>query len=255
MVRPSLRRLTAAVVTAALLAGGLAAGAGTSGATGSAILLGEATGSADLTAGSSGLTAGSTDLVAATGSSSNNPDLPRTATRTVENVSATREVIGDNTGLPGDTVTYRTTVAATAAPDRLVTRIADLPSHVQVYVPGSAKVTYTAADGTRTTEAVTPVRTTAANGLDSLAVSGPGWPISAESGATLVYEITYRWTDDNVVNLTMFPTTRLDTGVALDVTGLGTVGWTAMGALAGCEQYCVWRLFDAFEFIGQRSGS
>lgn len=105
------------------------------------------------------------------------------------------------------------------------------------YVPSTAKLTYTDADGTRTTEAVTPihvgatydgVRRTDPRGME---VSSAGWPISADSGATVVFEITYQWMDfsgrpsmgDGVTY----------TGVGIDVTGLGTLDWPLMTTSLG----------------------
>jgi hypothetical protein len=197
------RRVAAIVATTALLVSGLAAG------TASAL------GSADLGVGFP-----------------NHPELIPTAIRTAENVSVTREVIGPNAGYAGDKITFRTTISATAGPARQVTRIIDR-AQLMSYVPNTAKLTYTSANGIRTTEAVTPTYVKATydgvNQTDQggMEISSAGWPISVvESGATVVFEITYQWLDfrgrpsmeDGVAHA----------GVGIDVTGLDTLDWPKM---------------------------
>ncbi|TJZ81460.1 hypothetical protein FCG67_02215 [Rhodococcus oryzae] len=206
MPRPTTltRHVATIVATTALVVSGLVAGVGTAGAIGSSDF-------------GIGLP--------------NHPELIPTATRTAENVSVTREVIGPNAGYAGDKITFKTTISAAAGPARQVTRIVDR-AQLMSYVPNTAKLTYTSADGTRTTEAVTPTYVKATyDGLNltdqgGMEVSSAGWPISVDSGATVVFEITYQWIDfrgrpsmeDGVAY----------TGVGIDVTGLDTMDWPKM---------------------------
>lgn len=208
LTRPTARRLVTASAATGLLASGLRAGAGTAGAIGSSDF-----GSSDFGLG----VPNHPGLI---------PTATRTATRTAENVSVTREVIGPNSGYAGDKITFRTTISATAGPARQVARIIER-EQLMFYVPDTAKLTYTGADGTRTTEAVTPIRVPAtydgAGRTDpgGMQVSSAGWPVSAETGATVVFEITYQWNDfrgrpsmeDGVTY----------TGVGIDLTGLGAL--------------------------------
>ncbi|MFI6428908.1 hypothetical protein [Rhodococcus oryzae] len=211
MSRPATttRRVAAAVAATTLAVSGLIAGVGTAGAVGSSDF---------------GIGAPS------------HPELIPSATRTAENVSVTREVVGPNAGYAGDEITFRTTISATSAPARQVTRIIERRG-LMSYVPNTAKLTYTDANGIRTTEAVTPTLIAATyDGLNMTdpggwEVSNAGWPIAAESGATVVLEITYKWMDfrgrpsmEDGVSYT---------GIGLDASGLGTLDWPAMTSSYG----------------------
>ncbi|MFI6428905.1 hypothetical protein [Rhodococcus oryzae] len=203
------RRLAAVTTAAALLAAGLLTGTANAETTGSVV------GSLDLT---------NLDPFGS-GSTGYEPDLQRSDTATVENVTVTREVVGPNVGTTGEKVTFRTTFATAAAPDRLITRIED--ERPQYAGLPTAKITYTNADGHRTTEAITTSPTPGSN----LVASGPGWPITA-AGATVVLEVTYIWTG----------TMRQGAGgeiqrpgVIADISGLGTQRFSPMKAETSCN--------------------
>ncbi|WP_027500163.1 hypothetical protein [Rhodococcus sp. UNC363MFTsu5.1] len=218
MSRPSspTRRLAAVATTATLLAAGLLTGTATAGANGSSESV-------------TGLSGGSVNFTNfdpfGSGSTGYDTDLQRSDTATVDNVTITRAVVGPNVTGVGEKVTYRTTFAATGAPDRLITRIDDGgPGYSK---ETSAKITYTAGDGRRTTEAITSTP-----GTDSLYVApGTGWPITA-AGATVVLEVTYTWTGtlrqgEGVVTAA--------SGVTADISGLGTQTFYPMNALVTCD--------------------
>ncbi|SEL96241.1 hypothetical protein [Rhodococcus maanshanensis] len=197
------RRLAAVATTAALLAAGLLTGTATAGATGSS--------------------GGSVDFPRF------DPDLQRLDTATVDNVTVTREVVGPNVGTEGEQVTFRTTFAATGAPDRLITRIDDQDPFPAA--SPSAEITYTKANGDRATETVTSTP----NGAGIYVAAGAGWPITG-AGATVVLEVTYTWyrTEKQAVTGDV-----QGTGVIADISGLGTQDFRSMKAQTRCVG-CDW---------------
>ncbi|MFI6428909.1 hypothetical protein [Rhodococcus oryzae] len=210
------RRLAAVATTAALLAAGLLTGTASAGATGSI----------ESVTGSSG---GSVDFTNfnpfGSGSTGYDTDLQRSDTATVDNVTITRAVVGPNVTGVGEKVTYRTTFAASGATDRLITRIDDQGPEFSKET--SAKITYTKADGGRTTETIT----TTPNTDSPYVAPGAGWPITA-AGATVVLEVTHTWTG----------TLRQGegggtaaSGVSVDISGLGTHRFYPMNALVICD--------------------
>lgn len=225
MSRPTTltRRVATVVATTALLVSGLAAGA------------------AQAQDGSS---------LGDLGSSNNNPDLPRTATITHGNTTITREIVGNNQGYAGDTVTYRTTISATEGPAREITRVSEGERYEVCQVQGlpTATITYTSGAGSRVTDTVEPAWPP--TGSDGYTVVG-SWPIDAATGATVVYESTYKWVDPAIgpTECSAFggpsnPAVR-DTPVRLDISGLDTLNWKPTGVEAACLDSCdYWSLLN-----------
>jgi hypothetical protein len=191
MSRPMMRRVASVVFASAVLAGGLAAGVGTAAAQSALPDLGSA---------------GATD-----------PGLPSTVTESFENLSVTREVVGRTVFAPSQVVTYRTTISATGAPDRIIERISDRSSGQ--YVPGSAKLTAWR-DGSMKTENVTPTV------LSGEAIFSGSWTVSSEGDKTLTLEISYR-----LPGGAAFPAggSVLDSGLSVQADGLGLKTWNPMG--------------------------
>ncbi|MGW6376878.1 hypothetical protein ACWFRB_12545 [Rhodococcus sp. NPDC055112] len=214
------RRLAAVATTAALLATGLLTGTATAGATGSIeSVTGSSGGSVDV---SNLDLVGSAERVIENG---NDPDLQRSDTATVDNVTITREVVGKNVGGGGLQVTFRTTFAATGTPDRLITRIDDQgPKYTG---SPTAKITYTKADGGRTTETITATPELVGNYV----APGAGWPITA-AGDTVVIEVTYNWYGTMRQEYTAYVQ---NSGVTADISGLGTQNFPSMKAQTRCD--------------------
>ncbi|AQA25520.1 hypothetical protein BTZ20_0227 [Rhodococcus sp. MTM3W5.2] len=209
MSRPMMRRLVSAVAVSALLSsGGLALGAGAASAAPSLFDFGStAGGPAQL------------DL----GSSSNGQELPASATVTADNLAVTKAVVGSNKIATTGQVTYRTTIAATGGPDRLVNKIADIFPFALSYVSGSATVT-SWQDGQMKTEGVVPAEV---NGR--LAVSKDvGWVVSATGNKTVTFEVTYRVRTDISFDIDVF-----DSGTAIEVSGQAAQEWPDMGVKIG----------------------
>ena len=197
------RRRISVLAIAALIAGAFVAGTGTA----------AAVGSADLGSLGAGSGVGGVD-----------PTLGRSVTITQDNLSITREVVGDNTGTVGDTITYRTTVAAVDGPAREITRISEDRAYVYAYSEvntymdfTSAEITHTTTSGDRVTDtvALTPMPDRDAVG---------SWRVDAAN--TVVYESTYTFKAE----VSGMPQNGWDenpnqirNGVAIDVTDLGTV--------------------------------
>lgn len=251
----TIRRLTAGVAVTALLTAGLAAGTGSAAAEGfgsdggSAIAEAAIAGDIDISDWFTNAP-GSADNPTAFGSS----DV--SATATFGNLEVTKANVGRDTRLAGDTLTYRTTVATTGGQIGEITKLLAIePNGMRGYfdgawgggmltpVDGSAKVSYTAADGTRKTEAahLTWTKWTLPDGetVSGWELSTAGWQISATE--TLVLETTYRWTDMSKMNQVGYEWFRsnIDTGVAMDVPGLGIVAKPAMGMPVSCYKECM----------------
>ncbi|MFI6428910.1 hypothetical protein [Rhodococcus oryzae] len=207
------RRLAAIATAAALLAAGLLTGTANAQTTGSVV------GSLDLT---NLDPVGSAERLIEDG---NDPDLQRSDIATVDNVTITREVVGKNVGAGGLQVTFRTTFAAAGTPDRLITRIDDQgPKYTG---SPTAKITYTKADGGRTTETIAATPELVGNYV----ASGPGWPITA-AGDTVVIEVTYNWYGTMRQEYTAYVQ---NSGVTADISGLGTQNFPSMKAQTRCD--------------------
>ncbi|MFC7447523.1 hypothetical protein [Rhodococcus daqingensis] len=203
--------------TAALVVGGFVTG------TGSAV-------AADTGSAATGSTS--------SGSSGVDPTLSRSATITHGNLSITRAIVGNNVGVAGDTVTYRTTFSATDGPARQVTRIYEAVNTSYGRPPmgfKEANVTYTDPSGSVVTEKV-PYAPDGAVGA---------WPVDAATGTTVVYESTYRFKDPSLGFAigydSYWPTENIDNWVSIDATGLDTLKWSPTGVtvtcLYGCSSY------------------
>ncbi|AQA21154.1 hypothetical protein BTZ20_1874 [Rhodococcus sp. MTM3W5.2] len=213
------RRLAAVATAAALFATGLLTGTANA-----------ETGSVESVTGSSGgsVDVSNLDLVGSAErviENGNDPDLQRSDTATVDNVTITREVVGQNVGAGRRQVTFRTTFSAAGTPDRLITRIDDQgPNYTG---SPSAKITYTKADGGRTTETLTSTPDGAANYV----APGPGWPIGG-AGATVVLEVTYTWYGTMRQEYTAYVQ---NSGIIVDISGLGTQNFPSMKAQTRCD--------------------
>lgn len=196
MTRSSLRRAASVAAATALLAGGLAVGAGTAAAVDSP---------------EPGISA-----AAAT---------PHAATETVDNISVTKQVVGDGTVAPGQKVTYRTTFSVPRGVDRLITKIKDIHPAGFRYVKDSATVTYQIPLAGSKTDAVSPEVDIAGN---YIRVAHPvGWSASVLGSRTVTFEATYLVPKDAEVG------TALDSGLAFDVQGFQTSqSWNPMGVFA-----------------------
>ncbi|MFD4294589.1 hypothetical protein ACFWPA_02570 [Rhodococcus sp. NPDC058505] len=185
MSRSSLRRAASVVAATALLAGGLAVGAGTATA------------------------APESDKTSAAAAA----QKPHTATKTTDNITVTRSVVGDGTVAPGQKVTLRTTLSVNNALDRYITKINDFHPEGFQYVKGSAKVTAWHLIGGSKAESVTPQ-------VDvndkRVTVTDAGWLISKTGSKTLTLDVTY------LVPKSAEAGDVFDTGVGFDVSGFGT---------------------------------
>ncbi|MFE3290589.1 hypothetical protein [Rhodococcus sp. NPDC059234] len=218
-------RLAAVATTSALLAAGLLTGTASAGATGSIeSVTGSSGGSVDV---SNLDLVGSAERVIENG---NDPDLQRSDTATVDNVTITREVVGKNVGSGGLQVTFRTTFSTTGTPDRLITRIDDQgPKYTG---SPTAKITYTKADGGRTTETIaSTLDSTGGYAIGEYVASGTGWPITA-AGDTVVIEVTYTWYGTMRQEYTAYVQ---NSGVTADISGLGTQNFPSMKAQTRCD--------------------
>jgi flavin-binding protein dodecin len=164
MSRPMMRRIASVVAATALIAGGLAVGAGTAAAA----------------------------------------QAPYSATKTTSNIKVTKSVVGDGTVAPGQKVTYRTTIATTAHPDRFISRVTDFHPAGFKYVNGSAKLTAWHLVGGVKTENVTPEVDVNNN---TVSVPSAGMAISQTDSKTVTFEVTG---------------TAPDSGVSFDVSGFAT---------------------------------
>lgn len=190
MSRTTMRRLTSVVAATALLAGGLTAGAAT---------------------------ASAASILSDFGSSASVPEVPASATVNVENLVVTKTIVGSNEITTTGQVKYRTTISATAGPDRLITKIVDLNPAALVYVEGTAKVTAWQ-DGAMTSVFVTP---TIEGGV---AVSNlAGWVVSATGNKTVTFDVTYSVKSVGVSAGTF------DSGLAIEVGGMPQQRWPEMG--------------------------
>ncbi|MFC7447524.1 hypothetical protein [Rhodococcus daqingensis] len=240
------RRVAAGLAATALLAGGLVAGAGSAAAQGSADGFGSDGGSAIL----EGTLNGDVDwdwehFPGSSGNPTAYGPIGTSATATFGNLEVTKAIIGRDARVAGETLTYRTTVTTADGSNREVTRLLAIepgsPFGTLVPVDGSAKVSYTAADGTRKTEAAHPTWNTwtlpRGETRSGWELSTAGWQISAAK--TLVLETTYRWrTDREILIGTGWVEDNIDTGVALDVPGLGIVAKPDMGMPVSCYKRC-----------------
>ncbi|MFE3290864.1 hypothetical protein [Rhodococcus sp. NPDC059234] len=192
MSRTTMRRVASVVAATSLLAGGLAATAATA-------------------------SAGS--ILSDFGSTASVPDIPASATVTVDNLVVTKAIVGSNQIAVNGQVTYRTTISATAGPDRLITKLVDLNPVALLYVDGTAKVT-SWQNGAMTTAYVTAN----ASANAGVAVSNAaGWLVSAIGNKTVTFDVTYS------VKSVGFSTGIFDSGLALDVAGMAEQSWPAMG--------------------------
>ncbi|MFC9789418.1 hypothetical protein [Rhodococcus sp. NPDC127528] len=192
MSRTTMRRVASVVAAASLLAGGLAATAAT---------------------------ASAASILSDFGSTASVPDIPASATVTVDNLVVTKSIVGSNQIAVNGQVTYRTTISATAGPDRLITKLVDLNPVALLYVDGTAKVT-SWQNGAMATESVTA--TASANA--GVAVSNAaGWLVSAIGNKTVTFDVTYS------VKSVGFSTGIFDSGLAIDVAGMAEQQWPAMG--------------------------
>lgn len=174
------------------------------------------------------------------------------ATATFDNITVTKEVVGADLRIPGTTFGYRTTVTTSGNPPREVTRLLALEPGdnwtLARPVDGTAKVTYTATDGTRRTEPaqLTWTTWTLTDGSKSTGweLSTAGWQISADQ--PLVLETRYRWIGQtqNAGHEGFY--SSIDTGAALEVTGLGRIQKSAMGLRTECMSECSAALFTPF---------
>ncbi|MFG1781875.1 hypothetical protein ACGFIU_05530 [Rhodococcus oryzae] len=241
------RRLAAVATAAALLATGLLTGTANA-----------ETGSVESVTGSSGgsVDVSNLDLVGSAErviENGNDPDLQRSDTATVDNVTITREVVGRNVGGGGLQVTFRTAFSAAGTPDRLITRIQDRgPRYTS---SPTAKITYTKADGGRTTESITATPEVEGNYVEpqlrgNYVASGPGWPITA-AGDTVVIEVTYNWYGTMRQEYTAYVQ---NSGVTADISGLGTQNFPSMKAQTRCDG-CVGYYMSPAEFLETLTGS
>ncbi|TQF74572.1 hypothetical protein FK531_00175 [Rhodococcus spelaei] len=192
MSRTTMRRAASVAAATALLAGSFATGAAT---------------------------ASAASILSDLGSTASAPDVPASATVTVDNLVVTKAIVGSNQIAATGQVTYRTTISATSGPDRLITKIVDLNPVALVYVEGSAKVT-SWQNGAMTSESVTA--TASANA--GVAVSNAaGWVVSAIGNKTVTFDVTYS------VKSVGVSTGIFDSGLAIDVAGLPEQQWPAMG--------------------------
>ncbi|MFD1813410.1 hypothetical protein [Rhodococcus gannanensis] len=173
----------------------------------------------------------------------NDPDLSRSATVTVDNVTVTREVLGPNVAGPGGKITFRTTFAVSDGPARTITRYVDHPQGM-TYVSDSAHVTYSEPGGTKVTESLTPVpghipTLTGPGSLAGMLVSDIEWPIP--TGSTVIVDISYRWLD--ALNPSFEGYVGVRTGVTADISGLGTQQWPHMSVEASCVNACHPQMF------------
>ncbi|MFE3290590.1 hypothetical protein [Rhodococcus sp. NPDC059234] len=235
-------RLAAVATTSALLAAGLLTGTASAGATGSIeSVTGSSGGSVDV---SNLDLVGSAERVIENG---NDPDLQRSDTATVDNVTITREVVGRNVGGGGLQVTFRTTFSTAGTPDRLITRIQDRgPRYTS---SPTAKITYTQTDGGRTTETITATPEVEGNYVEpqlrgNYVASGPGWPITA-AGDTVVIEVTYNWYGTMRQEYTAYVQ---NSGVTADISGLGTQNFPSMKAQTRCDG-CAGYTMSTDEFL------
>lgn len=240
------RRIAAGLAASLLITGGFAAGAGSAAAEGSADGFGSDGGSSI----AEGLINGDVDIsywFTNMPGSSDNPTAwgptGKSVTATFGNIEVTKTIIGRDSRLAGETLTYRTTVSTTDGSDRAITKLLAIESGLGTfeYVADSAKVSYTAADGTRKTEAahLTWTPWTLPDGSQAYGgeLSTGGWQISAAN--TLVLETTHVWRHEKDILIgDGWIATDIDTGVALDVPGLGVVAKRAMGLPVSCYQRC-----------------
>jgi flavin-binding protein dodecin len=173
MSRPMMRRIASVVAATALIAGGLAVGAGTAAAA----------------------------------------QAPYSATKTTSNIKVTKSVVGDGTVAPGQKVTYRTTIATTAHPDRFISRVTDFHPAGFKYVNGSAKLTAWHLVGGVKTENVTPEVDVNNN---TVSVPSAGMAISQTDSKTVTFEVTYLVPENAQIG------TAPDSGVSFDVSGFAT---------------------------------
>ncbi|MFC9789419.1 hypothetical protein [Rhodococcus sp. NPDC127528] len=203
MSRKSMRRTASVVAATALLAGGLTLGAGTAAAAGSADL------------GSAGTSDPATTPA---------EQKPHSATKKADNISVTKQVVGDGTVAPGGKVTYRTTFSVPSGLDRSITKITDFHPAGFEYVEGSAKVNAWSLLNGQQDSKVTPVVNAADN---SLTFANAGWRISVIGDATLTLEVTYRVPSSAKVG------TALDSGLSFDVFAFATTQkFNPMGVFA-----------------------
>lgn len=186
MSRNSMRRVASVVAATALLAGGLAVGTAS------------AAGSSDFGS------AGSSDAAEAPVA-----QKPHSATKTADNISVTKKVVGDGTVAPGQKVTYRTTFSVAKGFDRYIPKIKDIHPAGFQYVEGSASVEAWHLVGGLKKEAVTPEVN---DGQNYIRVTNPiGWMVSATDNTTLTFEASYLVPSDAKVG------EALDSGLAFDV--------------------------------------
>ncbi|MFC7446873.1 hypothetical protein [Rhodococcus daqingensis] len=204
MSRPIMRRVASTLAAATLLAAGGGIALGASAASAAPLDLGSSAG------GLAGL-----DF----GSSANGQELPASATVTADNLAITKVIVGSNTIAPTGTVTYRTTIAATGAPDRIITKIVDIAPPSLRYVEGSAKVT-SWVDGQVKTEGVVPTE----SGGRLIAANDVGWVVSVNDNKTVSFEVTYQVRPDIT-----FDTDIFDSGAAIEVSGQAPREWPEMG--------------------------
>jgi fimbrial isopeptide formation D2 family protein len=189
-----MRRTASVAAVAALLAGGLAVGAGTAAA------------------------AGSVDL----GSSAAAEQQPHSATKKADNISVTKQVVGDGTVAPGQKVTYRTTFSVPSGLDRYITKIKDIHPAGFQYVQGTASINAWHLIGGQKTESVSPEVNVEGN---YIRVPNPaGWLVSSTGAKTLTFEATY------LVPASAKVGDALDSGLAYDVQfWASSQSWDPMG--------------------------
>ncbi|SDE53421.1 DUF11 domain-containing protein [Rhodococcus tukisamuensis] len=202
MSRNSMRRVASVVAATALLAGGLAVGTAS------------AAGSSDFGS------AGSSDAPESPAA-----QKPRSATKTADNISVTKQVVGDGKVAPGQKVTYRTTFTVPSGLDRGITKIKDIHPAGFEYVEGSASINAWHLIGGQTKESVTPEVNVADN---YIRVSSPtGWLVSSIDAKTLTFEATYLVPSDAKVG------EAFDSGLAFDVLFFAsTQSFNPMGVFA-----------------------
>jgi hypothetical protein len=182
--------------------------------------------------------AGSADA----GSSYTDTAVTRSATTTYANLSITREIIGNNVGVVGNTVRYRTTISAVDGPAREITAFRDRTTDREFarhpMLSRNATVTYTDPSGSVVTDEIGAY----ANG---------SWPVDAATGATVVYDATSEFKDPAVGGSAWIgptiPSENFDNWLVMDVTGLDTLRWMGSGVTATCLFGCAsspWGLLD-----------
>ncbi|MFD1813409.1 hypothetical protein [Rhodococcus gannanensis] len=113
------------------------------------------------------------------------------ATTTYENLTVTHEIIGNNLGMLGDTIRYRTTISATDGPARQINEIdwhafqKDCTGYHHWQVVRSGTVTYTNDAGERVTE-------------PSSGDASGSWTVDPANDTTVVQDLVVELFDPNV---------------------------------------------------------